>query len=92
MIDWSNITREDAEKIHIIATRAAGAGFGKLINIDMNISACHSCGCPLDLDKLRDFSAADFAHDIAGIDNNINRSTGKLENCFLPRAAAAAEL
>ena len=42
---------------------------------------------PLDFDRLLGFPDFDFAHDIAGIHNNMNRETCKLENCFLPRCA-----
>lgn len=30
----------------------------------------------------------DFSHDIVGIQQNINRETKKVENCFLPRYAS----
>lgn len=38
--------------------------------------------------RLEEFLNADnfnFAHDIVGIQNNINRQTKEFENCFLPR-------
>ena len=38
--------------------------------------------------RLEEFLDADnfnFAHDISGIQNNINRQTKQFENCFLPR-------
>ncbi len=40
--------------------------------------------------KLKELLNADdfnFAHDICGIQNNFNRETLKMENCFLPRYA-----
>lgn len=42
----------------------------------------------LNLEGLYSADDANFAHDIVGIQNNINRSTGKLENHFLPRYAS----
>lgn len=53
----------------------------------MDLDACHSNGCPLDFNALLFFSDADRVHDIIGIRRNINRTTGKLENCFVPRCA-----
>lgn len=41
--------------------------------------------------RLQEFLEADnfnFAHDIIGIQNNINRATKKIENCFVPRFAS----
>ena len=38
--------------------------------------------------RLEEFLDADnfnFAHDISGIQNNLNRQTKQFENCFLPR-------
>lgn len=38
--------------------------------------------------RLNDFlnsKGSDFSHDIVGIQNNINRKTMKIENCFSPR-------
>jgi hypothetical protein len=51
----------------------------------MDIDACHCNGCPLKLQELLNAENVDFAHDISGIRFNINRKTGKLENCFDPR-------
>jgi hypothetical protein len=51
----------------------------------MDISACHSNGCPLRLADLLAAKNFDFMHDVAGIHNNIDRETGKLKGNFLPR-------
>lgn len=53
----------------------------------MDLDACHSNGCPLDLQKLLDVPDADFGHDAFGIRRHINRRSGQLEDCFLPRCA-----
>lgn len=56
-----------------------------VLSLTMDITACHCNGCPLDLTR---FLAADdfnFAHDFAGIHRHIDRTTGKLGDCFLPR-------
>ena len=59
----------------------------KKLTVVMDIDACHSNGCPLKLGELLRASDFEFAHDVGGIITNINRETGKLENCFLPRYA-----
>lgn len=41
----------------------------------------------LDFDKLLNTDNYNFTHDIAGIQGHINRTTKKLENCFVPRCA-----
>ena len=48
------------------------------------------CACNefnLDLDALLAFDELNFAHDIVGIQNHINRKTKQFTNCFVPRAA-----
>lgn len=39
----------------------------------------------LELNDLLNTDNSNFIHDIVGITNNINRLTGRLENCFVPR-------
>lgn len=53
----------------------------------MDLSACHSNGCPLDFERLEQADDFNLMHDVGGIHRHINRRTGKLENCFLPRCA-----
>lgn len=53
----------------------------------MDLSACHANGCPLDFKRLLAFPDFDFAHDIFGINQRIDRETGQLRNCFVPRCA-----
>lgn len=85
MIDWSKATKEGLEKFHAIAVRAKQEGDPRdLINIHMDIQATHAT-CPLNLDELLNAPRFDFLHDVYGIANNLNRDTGEIENCFLPR-------
>lgn len=54
-------------------------------SLEMDIEAAHCNGTPL---RLEDFLAADdfnFAHDFFGIRGHMDRTTGKLMHCFLPR-------
>jgi len=55
----------------------------------MDLNACHSNGCLLDFRGLLTASPFELSHDIYGIREHINRRTGKLENCFVPRYALA---
>lgn len=54
----------------------------------MDIEVVHSNGCPLRLVELLDAPDVDFAHDIVGIQNHLDRKTGKLLDCFSPRYSA----
>jgi hypothetical protein len=90
-MNWK-ITAKDAKLIRGIVTRAEpiyqrnGVPFDRLEAI-MDITACHANGTRL---RLEDFLGAedfDFAHDFFGIGRNIDRKTGKLRHCFLPRFA-----
>jgi hypothetical protein len=53
----------------------------------MDIEACHSNGCPLQLEALLNASEADFVHDVGGITAHLDRQTGTLTDCFVPRYA-----
>lgn len=86
-------TREELDLITKIAERADREIFEPhgiqqtRMDTIMDLSACIANGCPL---KLADLLAADdfnFAHDVAGIRRHIDRTTGKLLDCFLPRFA-----
>lgn len=58
-----------------------------VIDMVMDLDACHSNGCPLDFQKLLEAPDFDFIHDVLGIRRHINHRTGEIENCFLPRCA-----
>lgn len=55
--------------------------------LDMDITAAHLNGCPLKLAELLEARDSDFLHDIAGIARHLDRKTGKLTDCFVPRYA-----
>lgn len=57
------------------------------LTIDMDLTACHANGMPLDLCKLLDAPKADFGHDVYGIRKFLDRETGQLTGCFVPRCA-----
>lgn len=56
------------------------------IDMTIDIEKAHEC-CSLKLQKLLQADSFNFLHDLTGIWQNMNRTTGKLENCFLPRFA-----
>ena len=83
-------TRQEFDLIAKIADRAETAfsvtDYPRM-DLIMDLDVCHSNGCPLDFAKLLNAPKYDFTHDLAGIHRHINRSTGALEDCFLPRTA-----
>lgn len=70
-----------------IYRKAGGKRYHKL-SAEMDLTATHLNGCPLDLPRLSEADDFNIAHDVFGIARNLNRETGKLERFFLPRFAA----
>lgn len=58
-----------------------------IVDFAMDLSATNANGCPLDLEKLLSFDKFNFWHDVGGIRRHLDRDTGKLTRCFLPRCA-----
>lgn len=90
MINWK-IENQDADLIKSIVERAKRGGFIDIANSTdciMDITAVHLNGCPLRLTEMLQSPDLDFLHDFNGIRSYIDRDTGKLTNCFLPRFAA----
>lgn len=91
MIDWTKSTLKETELASKIAKRAVkelGEDTDKTAHLVMDITATHTSGCKLKLQELLDAPLGDFLHDVCGIHKHLNRETGKLEDCFLPRYAA----
>jgi len=91
MINW-NISKKEHDLVMEIANRAAGIAMDVGLEyrpheIMMDITATHANGCPLRLGELAGAEKFDFVHDVFGIHTHINRKTGELQNCFLPRYA-----
>ncbi|WP_321874515.1 DUF6874 family protein [Burkholderia ubonensis] len=87
------VSREIGAAIELVAQRyqtllrSKGLPSVDMLELHMDLTACHANGCPMDWESL---SAADdftLAHDVGGIRCHINRRTGRLEDCFLPRCA-----
>lgn len=93
MINWhvSNEDHDNAAKLGKLAAeqaRTLGVEYEQRTAI-MDITAAHANGNPL---KLAEMVAAigtehetDVLHDLFGIRRHIDRSTGKLGDCFSPR-------
>ena len=85
-------SKEDAAIIERIAERAFKFAEDAEIPADkldflMDVTAAHCNGCPLDLDRLLAGPDSDFTDDVFGIRRHLNRESGELEDCFLPRYA-----
>ena len=81
-----NASAGDSDLIGLIAQKAHKSFHSQtLMDYIMDITAVHCNGNPLRLEDLLAADNLDFAHDVLGIANNLDRKTGKLKNCFVPR-------
>jgi len=92
MVCFDGLKASDTKKIVKIVNKYVkmlhklGQGFdSEKINVIMDISAAH-LSCPMDLDKMIKDEVM-LGHDVTGIRHHLNRDTGLLEHCFLPRSA-----
>lgn len=84
-------TAADADLIVQIARRAHVHARDHAIDYpfldaSMDLTATHANGNPLA--DLLGADDANFAHDIYGIRRHLDRTTGTLRNCFVPRFSA----
>lgn len=93
-----SVTAVDAEAIRKIVARAVRLGMlrnaSKALKanitrlwLDMDLTAVHANGCRLNLQALLVADDFNFAHDIYGILRHLDRTTGQLMDCFVPRFA-----
>lgn len=83
------MTKDEMLTIVEIAKRAEDKGllmFDRM-SLIMDIENAHK-QFNLKLNEWLKADDLDFSHDIVGIQQNINRETKKVENCFLPRYAS----
>lgn len=88
-------TDEEARLVGLIVDRAVAAGHcrGKkapdhwyeMDTMTMDLLAVNANGCPMDFQQLLEADGLNFIHDVAGIARHIDRETGQLTGCFLPR-------
>lgn len=80
-----------AQKLGIVTPakpgKQSGHGYSRM-TCDMDLTACHCNGNPLDLAALLGADDFNFTHDLCGIARHIDRETGKLMDCFVPRMSA----
>jgi hypothetical protein len=57
------------------------------MHLEKVLIACHSNGCPLDLQKLLEFDDVNFWHDLDGIEQYLHKPTGWVGDYFVPRSA-----
>ena len=87
------VGHEDAEIIGRIAARGmdmarkvTGRRLGRdKLSYVMDITATHANGNPLRLGALLNADDANFSHDFFGIIRHLDRETGQLGGCFVPR-------
>ena len=86
------VSKKDSDLITQIVDRAITAETTPRVidrlSLTMDLTATHRNGCPLKLKKLLEAKPFDFSHDIYGIMRHLDRETGQLGDCFLPRYAA----
>lgn len=83
----SKLSRNDHEFLNKIAERAIAQGINRpkmYLLMDLT-AACRAC--PLRLEELLQADNANFFHDVLGIIQHLNRTTGELTDCFVPRYA-----
>lgn len=90
-ITW-HLSRHDYELIQMITDRAMSllrrvGAKAKRMEIEMDLTAVHANGTRLRLEELFHADDFNFAHDVLGIRDHLNRQTGELMNCFVPRFA-----
>jgi len=95
-IAFAEFTPEEFESVKTILGRAealAGPEVSPRFRMElmMDLSAAHS-DCPLDLAGLASAGDGDFGHDVFGIQRYLNRKTGELGDCFVPRLALPEEV
>lgn len=76
------LVKRIAERYALISSKEVD-----LLEIRMDLTACHNHGCKLDFEKLVEADNFTLVHDLIGIANHLDRETGKLKNYFLPRCA-----
>ena len=86
---FANFTRNENNAVTAIIKRA-NAIFSnngiKYPSLDIRMDlACVHATYPLRLQEMSEASDTDLMHDMGGIYRCLNRETGKLEHCFIPR-------
>jgi hypothetical protein len=88
-----DIPKHELPTVRAIVDRAVRLGRRRDVDVDrismeMDIIATHMNGNTLRLDELLAADDFNFMHDVFGIARHMDRTTGKLTNCFTPRYSA----
>jgi hypothetical protein len=87
LINW-DATKEEIGLIVKIVKRAKKICPDiNVVDTQMDLTATHKNGCPLNFKKMLKADDFNLMHDIHGIGRHLNRTTGKLMDCFLPRCS-----
>lgn len=95
ILKWHTST-EDFDLIVQIAKRAVkiarefGVRYPQQMAV-MDLNAVHANAYALRLQELLAADDGNFAHDVFGIRRHLDRTTGKLRDCFVPRFAGVAQ-
>lgn len=91
-MDFSKITTDEVNAVQSIVNRycrSVGMVGADKLDLYMDLHAANA-DVGLDFAKLETAPDADFFHDVSGIRRHMDRTTGKLGDCFLPRCALHA--
>lgn len=85
-----DVTASDFKTINRIVTRGWAidwlrASYADRQSMHMDVTAVHANGNPLRLQDLLEADDFNFAHDMSGICNCLDRETGQLTRHFRPR-------
>lgn len=91
-MNWS-VPATDYAVIVKIAQRATALARRYNVNYPqgtalMDLTACHANAFRLRVEELLKADDSNFAHDVFGIRRHLDRETGKLADCFVPRFAS----
>jgi hypothetical protein len=92
MVEFS-MGREELELVKQIAERVEELTAAMQIEgmqydrheLVMDLDAAYTSAGPVNLTRLLESPDADFLHDIYGIRRHIDRASGELTGCFMPR-------
>lgn len=92
LITWTNdratmVIEAEIARRAVKMAKGLGLKYDQMTAV-MDIDACHSNGNPLKLQELLAADDFNFGHDVFGIRRHIDRTTGQLQNCFVPRYSA----
>jgi hypothetical protein len=92
ILEFAEFTPAEDEHVQKIIDRAVKMGKKHGVKVDrhsldIDLSAAHR-QYPLRLASLADADDFTFSHDVFGIIQHMDRATGTLGDCFIPRTAA----